>query len=610
MNKILVNTHKKENIELLKIRDFYFDKARILNRIKLYLLAFPIIVAFVLAFFAKKEIIGKFKDIIVGGITLISFIPIFIINRNISKNVTISNTFREEYDVRVLEMNRNEFAYDYSVLEKYKDIKQKERYINKKHNFGKKYEYWYDEIFSEDLIKNTICCQMDNIIYTYFVYKAYRKKLWIRLGIILFLAAGLSLAASIVFNDYVSFFLCALVSIMPLLQMFLESIITSTNLVNNNINLKNMIMKDNTKFDKEKVRTLQDVIITNRDNSLFISKRDRNAFLKDNSPYYSDLNDVTLKVFKGENITMPSSSKDIEVLSFDGKKRVTLDVVQNKLTKMLNDTVWALNKNNVKFFVDGGTLIGAVREKGNYIFWDDDIDLGILETDIESLIAKLSKDLPNYEFQTYSNEEYYSPRLSSLRIREKNDSSIVYEKDSPLYNKYFRRGLFIDIYVYHPIYKSLCMDKIYRRLFLHNLNSRIRDIEYKCLLNEEKYLPKFIRLKAKYLRRVNRYSKIAKNEEYYSYLPTYIDKSKKAGPYLKKENLLGNSLKEITFASIKAFAPANPEKVLEEIYGKDWNKSPYLSINELQNLYKDKWTFKKEFPVTCLKHLSYIDIKK
>ena len=606
MNKILINTHKKENIELLKVRDYFFDKARFLNRVKLALLVFPIIVAFVLAFFAKNNVINTYKDIIVGAITVVSFIPIFFINRSISNNVMISNTFREEYDVRVLEMSRNDYAYDYSVLEKYKDIKKKEIYVNPKNNFGKKYEYWYEEIFSDNLINNTICCQMDNIIYTYFAYKSYTKVLIVGLISSLVIAAGLALGASIIFNDYISFFLCALVAIIPLLQMFVESIITCHELVQNNIHLKDLIMGHD-KFSSEQVRMLQDTIITNRDNSLFISKRIRKRFLKDGSPYYKDLAEIKEKFLNKGVVSIPSSSDDIEVLSLNGEKTTTLTEVQNKLTSMLSNVIKAFNKTNTQYFVDGGTLIGAIREKGKYIFWDDDVDLGILTTDIEGLISVLKKELPEYEFQTYENEEFYSPRLSSLRIREKNTSSIICEKDSPLYSKYNYRGLFIDVYVYHPIYKSIRCDARYRKNHFHKLNKKIREIEYKCLLDENKYLPKFKKLKAIYLRRVDKYHNIAKNTNYYSYLPTYIDNLKKPGPYISKSDLLGDGLKLAPFAGLEVSIPNNPESLLKAIYGPKWNESPYKTIDELKQEYKEDWTFKKGFSTTCLKHISYID---
>ena len=57
-------------------------------------------------------------------------------------------------------------------------------------------------------------------------------------------------------------------------------------------------------------------------------------------------------------------------------------------------------KHNVTYFLDGGTLIGAMR-RGGIIPWDGDGDIGILEEDYHRVKLVLHKELPRgMYFQT------------------------------------------------------------------------------------------------------------------------------------------------------------------------------------------------------------------
>ena len=56
------------------------------------------------------------------------------------------------------------------------------------------------------------------------------------------------------------------------------------------------------------------------------------------------------------------------------------------LYQLLKDTDTLLTEHHIPYFITGGTLLGAVRHQG-IIPWDDDVDIGILDTHQQSFIA-------------------------------------------------------------------------------------------------------------------------------------------------------------------------------------------------------------------------------
>lgn len=94
--------------------------------------------------------------------------------------------------------------------------------------------------------------------------------------------------------------------------------------------------------------------------------------------------------------------------------------------------------NGIKCWLNGGTLLGAVRHKG-YIPWDDDIDLGMLRPDYDKFIELFNKKNDRYKFSSAEN----NPESFNHFGKVFDTTTVLYEPDE----KGDKLAVYIDIFV-------------------------------------------------------------------------------------------------------------------------------------------------------------------
>ena len=96
-------------------------------------------------------------------------------------------------------------------------------------------------------------------------------------------------------------------------------------------------------------------------------------------------------------------------------------------------------ENDIDYFIDGGTLLGAVRH-GGFITWDDDIDIGMPKDDFDRFCEIAPALLPKgYSLHTSANTKGFAPLWTKVF---KNDTKFI---EDVCTEAGYEQGIFVDI---------------------------------------------------------------------------------------------------------------------------------------------------------------------
>jgi phosphorylcholine metabolism protein LicD len=217
----------------------------------------------------------------------------------------------------------------------------------------------------------------------------------------------------------------------------------------------------------------------------------------------------------------------------------------------LSDMKDVFDDNDIKFWLEAGTLLGAIRE-GGFIPWDGDIDLGIFEESIRdrSIRKKLSEELSKKGFIV----QYFWNVMNIDRDNININIQLIYNKGDKAVGKrmkcnnsivrfLIRTHRLAAIEYYGDFYYNPKENK--RHLFKMNLYKMLNMLP-KPLKRSIYFAPQLI------------LSPFQKITSYHIEVPKTI--------YLKSET--------INFYNLRLNIPQSPKKYLRMKYGDEWAEPP------------------------------------
>ncbi len=127
--------------------------------------------------------------------------------------------------------------------------------------------------------------------------------------------------------------------------------------------------------------------------------------------------------------------------------QANLRACQLKQLWILKEIDRVCQKLNIQYWLDGGTLLGAVRH-GGFIPWDDDIDIAMDEADMKRFSQEAQALLPDTLFiQTPQTD----PTSKEPMVKVRDLNSLYIERGDHFVSTY-KKGVYVDIFPFgaHP----------------------------------------------------------------------------------------------------------------------------------------------------------------
>lgn len=118
---------------------------------------------------------------------------------------------------------------------------------------------------------------------------------------------------------------------------------------------------------------------------------------------------------------------------------MTLSEVKKCQLDILDYVADFCENHGIRYWIDCGTLLGAIRHKG-YIPWDDDIDIGMLREDYDKFTAAFHDANGKYQFVCHEKDKTFHLAFGKVLDLD----TVLYEPDENGY----KLSVNIDVFVY------------------------------------------------------------------------------------------------------------------------------------------------------------------
>lgn len=148
------------------------------------------------------------------------------------------------------------------------------------------------------------------------------------------------------------------------------------------------------------------------------------------------IGDDNILILASEDEAIRNSNERV-LKKIKGRKCLSIDEIHETEFEILSHFKRFCEINNLRYWLGGGTMLGAVRHEG-FIPWDDDVDVFMPDSDYYRFID-LYKDNDKYELLTYSKTKNYPFYFSKISDKH----TMLWHHEFPVE---YIMGVYIDIF--------------------------------------------------------------------------------------------------------------------------------------------------------------------